>query len=321
MTPQEDLFLRVRIERKEKIARDIWRFELTSADGGTVPSFEAGSNLTVQIPNGMRRSYSLCNDPNENHRYVIAVKREGNGRGGSISLVDETSEGDMLDVSPPRNDFPLDGRAREFILVAGGIGITPMLSMARQLKSEEGLRKFRLIYLARDPEGTAFIDELQSGEWRSFVKIHHDFGDPGRSFDFWSLFERPKQAHVYCCGPNALMDTVKDMTGHWPSGTVHFESFGAANVAARENRPFTIRLQRSGTTLDVPANRSILDVLRSANVRVASSCESGTCGSCKTGLCAGEADHRDLVLQDGERETQIMVCVSRAKSQELVLDL
>ena len=320
MTPHEDIFLRLRIEKKDQVARDIWRFELSDPEGGTVPSFEAGSNLTVQIPNGMRRSYSLCNDPNENHRYVIAVKRDANGRGGSKSLVDETSEGDTLNVSPPRNEFPLDERAKEFILVAGGIGITPMLSMARQLKSE-GLRKFRLYYLARDPEGTAFIDELQSDEWRPFVKIHHDFGDPSKSFDFWSLFERPKQAHVYCCGPNALMDTVKDMTGHWPSGTIHFESFGAASVAAKENKPFTIRLKQSGTTFEVPADRSILDVLRSANVRVASSCESGTCGSCKTGLCSGEADHRDLVLQDGERQTQIMVCVSRAKSDELVLDL
>ena len=316
----EGIRLQVRIEKKDRIARDIWRFELTDPDGGTIPSFEAGSNLTVQIPNGMRRTYSLCNDPNENHRYVIAVKRESGGRGGSVSLVDETARGDMINVSPPKNEFPLDARAKELILVAGGIGITPMLSMARQLKSE-GIRKFRLVYLARDPESTAFIEELQSDEWRLFVKIHHDFGDPGKAFDFWTLFERPKPAHVFCCGPKALMDTVRDMTGHWQSGTVHFESFGAGNIAAKENAPFKIRLKRSGTALDVPANKSILDVLRGANVRVPSSCESGTCGSCKTGLCSGEADHRDLVLQDDERQTQIMVCVSRAKSHELELDL
>lgn len=320
MNLDQDTFLSLRITAKDKIARDIWRFELSSADGSSLPPFEAGSNLTVRIPNGMRRTYSLCNDPNENHRYVIAVKRDAGGRGGSVSLVEETAEGGTLEVSLPKNEFPLDARAKEFILVAGGIGITPMLSMARQLRAE-GTRKFRLYYLARDPEGTAFFDELQSDEWRPYVKIHHDFGDPSRSFDFWSLFERPQQAHVYCCGPHALMDTVKDMTGHWPTGMVHFESFGVGNVAAKENKPFTIRLQRSGAALDVPADRSILDVLRSANVRVPSSCESGTCGSCKTGLCSGEADHRDLVLEEGERETQIMVCVSRAKSHELVLDL
>ena len=320
MTQDEDLFLSLRIAKKDKIARDIWRFELTRADGAPLPRFEAGSNVTVQIPNGMRRTYSLCNDPNENDRYMIAVKREHGGRGGSVSLVDDTVQGGTLDVSLPKNEFALDSRAKEFILVAGGIGVTPMLSMARQLRTE-GTRRFRLYYLTRDPEGTAFFDELQRDEWHPYVTIHHDFGDPSRAFDFWPLFERPKPAHVYCCGPNALMDAVKDMTGHWQSGTVHFESFGAGNVATKENKPFTVRLERSGTTLDVPADRSILDVLRSANVRVPSSCESGTCGSCKTTLCSGEADHRDLVLLDDERQTQVIVCVSRAKSQELVLDL
>jgi phthalate 4,5-dioxygenase reductase subunit len=237
-----------------------------------------------------------------------------------VSLVDETSEGDLVFVSLPRNEFPLDPKAKEFILVAGGIGITAMLSMARQLKSE-GMRKFRLYYMTRDPEGTAFLDELNDAEWRQHVTIHHDFGDPSKSFDFWALFERPKTAHVYCCGPQVLMDAVRDMTGHWPSGTVHFESFGVGNEAAKENKPFNVRLKRSGQSFDIPANRSILDVLRAGGVRVPSSCESGTCGSCRTGLCSGDVDHRDLVLRDDEKGTQIMVCVSRAFSGELVLDL
>ncbi|MFT0172678.1 PDR/VanB family oxidoreductase [Paraburkholderia mimosarum] len=319
--PQKDGFLHLRIAEKEKIARDIWRFELTDPQGAPLPQFEAGANLTVVVPNGSRRSYSLCNDSQERDRYVIAVKRDGNGRGGSMSFVDDTAEGDAVDVSLPRNEFSLDERAKSFILVAGGIGITPMLSMARQLRAEV-LRSFKLYYLARDPEGTAFFDELTSDEWRADVKMHHDRGDASKAFDFWPVFERPKSGqHVYCCGPQALMDTVRDMTGHWPSGTVHFESFGAGNANARESTPFTVRLSRSGASFDVPANRSILEVLRDANVRVPSSCESGTCGSCKTALCSGEADHRDLVLRDDEKATQIMVCVSRAKSAELVLDL
>ncbi|MEX3932237.1 2Fe-2S iron-sulfur cluster-binding protein [Paraburkholderia phymatum] len=321
MTTPEGGFLHLKIAEKEKIARDIWRFELTDPHGAPLPPFEAGSNLTVVVPNGARRSYSLCNDSQERDRYVIAVKRDSHGRGGSMSLVDETSAGDVIEVSLPRNEFPLDERAKSFILVAGGIGITPMLSMARQLRAE-GLRQFKLYYLARDPEGTAFLDELSSNEWRQAVTIHHDFGDPAESFDFWPVFEKSKSAqHVYCCGPQALMDTVRDMTGHWPSGTVHFESFGASSANARESTPFMVRLKRSGTSLEIPADRSILDVLRATNVRVPSSCESGTCGSCRTGLCSGEADHRDLVLRGDEKETQIMVCVSRAKSAELVLDL
>jgi phthalate 4,5-dioxygenase reductase subunit len=320
MTTQEDGFLQLKIAQKKRIARDIWYFELRDPSGGHVPPFEAGANLTVEVPNGARRSYSLCNDSQERDRYVIAVKRDSKGRGGSVSLVDETSEGDRVFVSLPRNEFPLDPKAKEFILVAGGIGITPMLSMARQLKSE-GTRKFSLYYMARDPEGTAFLDELSASEWRQHVTIHHDFGDPAKSFDFWALFERPKTAHVYCCGPQVLMDAVRDMTGHWPSGTVHFESFGVGNETARENKPFKVHLRRSSRSFDIPANRSILDVLRAADVRVPSSCESGTCGSCRTGLCSGEVDHRDLVLRDDEKETQIMVCVSRALSGDLVLDL
>jgi phthalate 4,5-dioxygenase reductase component len=320
MTTQEDGFLQLKIARKNRIARDIWCFELTDPAGGSLPPFEAGANLTVEVPNGARRSYSLCNDSQEQERYVIGVKRDANGRGGSVSLVDETAEGDLIFVSAPRNEFPLDPKAQEFILVAGGIGITPMLSMARQLKAE-GLRRFKLYYLTRDPEGTAFLDELSGAQWGGQVTIHHDFGDPAKSFDFWTIFERPKAAHVYCCGPQMLMDTVRDMTGHWPTGTVHFESFGASSSAAKENQPFTVQLKHSGQSFEIPANKSILDVLRAADVRVPSSCESGTCGSCRTGLCSGEAEHRDLVLRDDEKETQIMVCVSRARSGTLVLDL
>jgi phthalate 4,5-dioxygenase reductase subunit len=321
MSPvQDDVFSNLKLVSKQQVARDIWRFELREEGGAELPEFRAGSNLTVQVPNGSRRRYSLCNSPEERNRYVIAVKRDANGRGGSISMIDDTKEGGVIRVSPPKNDFPLDERAQEFILIAGGIGITPMFSMMHELRAE-GLRKFRLIYVARDPEATAFLDELQGDEWRSQVKIHHDYGDASKSFDFWSVFERPTKAHIYCCGPRPLMDAVKDMTGHWPPGSVHFESFGVDGSVLKENKPFTVKLARSGTTLEIPANRSILEVLRDAGIRVPSSCESGTCGSCRTQLCSGTADHRDMVLEEDEKTHQIMVCVSRATSGELVLDL
>ncbi|GAB2890436.1 PDR/VanB family oxidoreductase [Paraburkholderia jirisanensis] len=312
--------LSLKITRKRQIAREVWQFELRDPQGAELPRFCAGANLTVQVPNGNRRRYSLCNSSAERHCYEIAVKRDANGRGGSISLCDDTREGDLICVTPPQNDFPLDPRAQEFILIAGGIGITPMLAMMRELRAE-GLRKFRLIYVTRDPQGTAFLDELSSAEWRSYVKIHHDFGDGAKSFDFWPIFERAGKAHVYCCGPRALMDAVGDMTGHWPPGTVHFESFGVGGAEQKENRPFTVRLSNSGETYAIPADKSILDVLRGAGVRITSSCESGTCGSCRTALCEGSAEHRDLVLRDEEKSGQIMICVSRAISDELVLDL
>lgn len=312
--------LRLVISRKEQIATDIWRFDLRDPSGADLPPFEPGSNLTVQVPNGARRRYSLCNDPAERDRYVIAVKRDAAGRGGSISMADDTREGDAIAVSSPKNDFPLDSRSNEFIFIAGGIGITPILSMMRYLRAE-GLRRFKLIYVARDPAGTAFLEELQGDDWRRLVTIHHDYGEPWQSFDFWPVFERPTKAHIYCCGPRRLMDCVRDMTGHWQPGSVHFESFGVDASILRQNKPFRITVKGSGASYEVPSDKSILEVLREAGIRVPSSCESGTCGSCRTGLCSGTADHRDLVLRDDEKSTQIMVCVSRAMSEALVLDL
>ncbi|CAB3806974.1 Phthalate dioxygenase reductase [Paraburkholderia ultramafica] len=319
-TPQDDTQLRLVISEKNEVARDIWRFELRDPEGKSLPAFEAGSNLTVHVPNGARRRYSLCNAPAEQDRYVIAVKRDAMGRGGSMSMADDARQGSEIVVEPPKNDFPLDERAKEFIFVAGGIGITPILSMMRHLRSE-GTRKFKLFYVSRHPEATAFLEELVGDDWRSSVKIHHDYGDLSRSFDFWPVFERPTKAHIYCCGPRPLMDGVKDMTGHWPPGSVHFESFGIAGSVLKQNKPFKVTLKQSGASFEIPAERTILEVLRDAGVKVPSSCESGTCGSCRTTLCAGTADHRDLVLQEDERTTQIMVCVSRASSGELVLAL
>jgi phthalate 4,5-dioxygenase reductase subunit len=303
-----------------RAARDIYLFELRDPHGAELPAFTAGAHLSVQVPIGALRKYSLCNDPAERERYVIAVKREGEGRGGSRCLIDGVKAGDTLQVSEPRNDFALHPRANNFLFIAGGIGITPILSMVRHLQSS-GLGRFKLYYLTRDPECTAFLDELGAPEFHGKVRIHHDGGDPAKSFDLWPILERPSGAHVYCCGPRALMDSVRDMSGHWPGGSVHFESFGPSAAVNRRNTPFTVQLAKSGLTVTVAAGSTILEVVRAAGVHVPSSCESGTCGSCKTVLISGRAEHRDLVLAEEERGNRIMVCCSRAVSPELVLDL
>jgi phthalate 4,5-dioxygenase reductase subunit len=235
-------------------------------------------------------------------------------------MTDEVREGDLLPASAPRNNFELHPRATEFLFVAGGIGITPILSMLRHLQATRRER-FRLIYCTRDAENTAFLQDLSAPQLAGRVQIHHDHGDGAQAFDFWPVFETPGKAHVYCCGPRGLMDAVADMSGHWPSGSIHFESFGADASTFATNTGFTVRLHKSGASVPVGADQSILEALRGHGHHVASSCESGTCGSCRTGLLAGDAEHRDMVLHDGERDTQIMVCVSRAKSAELVLDL
>lgn len=318
-TPTEPDFFNLRVVKKKAVAQGIYLFELHHPDGARLPTFTAGAHLTVQVPSGVRRNYSLCSDPADTGIYQIAVKRDGVGRGGSVSMADDVQVGQMLSVSAPRNNFELADRASDFIFVAGGIGITPILSMMRHLKSS-GRGRFKLYYCTRDAASTAFIDDIHS-EFAGQIQIHHDNGDMGQALDLWPVFEKPANAHVYCCGPKGLMDSVGDMSGHWPSGSVHFESFGIDAQAYADNKPFTVRLEKSGISVEVSAEQTILQALRAGGYRVPSSCESGTCGSCKTRLLAGEAEHRDMVLSGDEQAGQIMVCVSRAKSSELVLDL
>ncbi len=320
---QDELFTEVSVSAKREIATGTFLFELVAPGGDglrPLPTYTAGSHLTVVTPSGVRRNYSLCGDPADTTRYCIAVKRDAKGRGGSISMADDVQTGNTLQVSAPRNNFELAPRAKKFLFIAGGIGITPILSMMRHLRHGDLAESFSLIYCTRDPESTAFAADLAS-EFPGKVTLHHDHGDADQAFDFWPVLERPSGAHIYCCGPKALMDAVADMSGHWPSGSVHFESFGVDATAFAQNVSFDVRLQKSGRTLNVDAEQTLLEALRANGCTVRSSCESGTCGSCRTGLISGDVEHRDMVLLDEERESQIMVCVSRARSGQLVLDL
>lgn len=315
-----DSFTPLRVTHKQLLATDITLFELAEPQGHALPAFTPGAHITVQTPGGARRSYSLCSSPEQHATWQIAVKRDPKGRGGSQSMVDEVHVGDLLPTLPWANLFELNEAAPSYIFVAGGIGITPILSMIRHLLSQ-GRTDFKLYYCTQNAEGTAFHQELNAPELKGQVKIHHDHGDLGQALDLWPIFERPTNAHVYCCGPQGLMDSVRDMTGHWPTERIHFESFGAAQSGFAENQAFDVVLQKSGVRVSVPAHQSILEALRGCGHLIPSSCESGTCGSCRTTLISGEAEHRDMVLRPDERASHIMVCVSRAVSTELVLDL
>lgn len=319
VSEQADM-MALRITQKQPAAEDIEFFELRHPDGADLPEFTAGAHLALRAPNGEIRKYSLCNDPEERDRYCIAVKREVGGRGGSVSLIDESGVGDEIMVEAPRNDFSL-APSPQYLFIAGGIGITPILSMIRHIRSR-GEGRFKLYYLSRTPAMTAFLDELKQPEFRGMVTIHHDEGNPDNALDLWPVLEKPGAQHLYCCGPRGLMQAVRDMTGHWSTAKVHFEDFTPPGAMTKpEDKPFTVRLAKSGAAYEVPVGKTILEVLRDNGHVVPSSCESGTCGSCRTKLVAGEVDHRDLVLSDYEKPENIMVCVSRALGDEITIDV
>ena len=307
----------------ENAAARIKRIELVAADGGALPAFTAGAHIDLELGNGEARSYSLLNDPAETNRYVIAVLREAEGRGGSAWIHDHLREGDVLSSPAPVNHFKLSEEGETHILIAGGIGITPIASMAARLKTLG--RNYELHYCARSAEEAAFVSELQAAHGER-LKLIFDGGDPARGLDVAALMgKRPSAGHAYVCGPAGLIRAVREAGRDWPKGTVHYELFKGSeeDVALRKNdQPFDVVLNKSGRTLHVPADRSILDVLKAEGFKIKTLCKEGVCGTCLVGLISGKADHRDDVLSDEEREDSLQVCVSRAMPGEtLTLDL
>jgi vanillate O-demethylase ferredoxin subunit len=301
----------------------IRRVELQNADGGELPAFTAGAHVDVELGNGEARSYSLLNDAGERHRYVLGVLREESGLGGSAWVHEQLKAGDVLTSSEPSNDFPLDEEGKHHILIAGGIGITPIMAMAARLSSIG--HEYTLNYCARAASEAAFLPELNERHGAR-LKTHFDGGDPSVGIDLKSLLAvRPPAGHVYVCGPTGLIRAVREAARDWPIGMVHFELFkGTASDTepVSNDQPFEIVLKRTNRTLTVPADKSILQVLRAEGVKVKTLCTRGTCGTCRVGLVSGKADHRDDVLDDDEREEFLQVCVSRAMPGEtLVLDL
>jgi len=309
------------VRRKSQIAEGVFLFELRSTATAELPPFTPGSHITVTAPSGQKRRYSLCNDPAERDRYLIAVKQETSGRGGSLSFTSDIGEGDAVTIEPPANEFEMSkSEPKRFIFIAGVIGITPIRAMILHCV-RHGKQNFTLYYFTRTPEAMAFREEFSAAEFAGKVILHHDNADPAQAYDLWPVLEQQRGAHLYCCGPRGLMDAVRDMTGHWPDSAVHFEDFVGASAPRTDDTPFEVKLAGSGKSYEVPAGVSILDTLRKHGHALASSCESGTCGTCRTRFTEGEADHRDLVLSEKEKRSEIMICVSRSKSPSLTLDI
>jgi vanillate O-demethylase ferredoxin subunit len=315
--------LQVRVCRITLEAAGINSYELVDPNGRDLPPFTAGAHVDAHLPGGIVRQYSLCNPPSERHRYVVAVLNEIAGRGGSRAMHEQVRAGDLLTVSEPRNNFPLREEAKRHVLIAGGIGATPLLAMVHRLTAVGAA--FDLHYCTRMADKTAFrgVLALVAG---ARVHYHHDGGDPSRGLDVAKLlWTHEMGTHLYCCGPAGLMAAVKAASAHWPAGSVHFEFFAPPPAApagqAGADAAFEVRLASSGESFIVPPDKSILQALREHGRDADSSCEAGTCGTCMTGYLEGEPDHRDFVLDDDQRRQNLMICVSRSKSAVLVLDL
>lgn len=309
--------IKMRVEKRRDLTPSIAEFTLVPVGADVLPSFDPGAHITLETPSGAMRRYSLINDGSDPKEFVVAIKKEPNSRGGSASMHEQATVGSELTVEFPENDFPLTD-VQKYLLIAGGIGITPILSMARYLDKKG--KMLRIIYVSRSPEESAYLDELMR-DFDGRIIVHHDGGAPDAVYDFWDDLVTPRATHVFCCGPKPLMDEIKAVSGHWPEGRVHFEDFKPVDVVRQDDVSFEVELKKSSETVTVPEDRSILEALRDAGFATSSSCESGTCGTCKTRLLEGEADHRDMVLMEEEKSDHIMICVSRALSGRLVLDL
>ncbi|NKJ49025.1 hypothetical protein CIC12_20255 [Burkholderia sp. SG-MS1] len=303
-------------------AKDILRYDLVDAQGHGLPPFEPGAHLEVYLPNGLIRHYSLCNDFQDVSHYSIGVGLSPTSRGGSKYLHGALKVGDRLRVSTPRNNFPIDQSGEHFTFIAGGIGITPILAMIRWCVAHG--KPWQLHYLARSRLRAAFLDELQDFSQQN-VHTHFLDENAGKALDVdVAVAALPSDSHIYCCGPASLMESVQ-AAGEVSHGheRMHFEWFGGKAPNSGDLQSFKLVLRSSGEELEVPADRSILEVLEEKGHCVPFSCREGLCGSCETRVLSGTPDHRDFILSDITRAEgkSMLICVSRAKTAVLELDI
>lgn len=313
--------LQLRVEAIRYEATGIRSFELRATNGTKLPDFTAGAHIDIALPGDLSRSYSLINGPRDRDRYVIAVNRDAKSRGGSAHLCETLRVGESLSVMPPRNSFPLAETDRESVFFAGGIGVTPILSMIRSLEASGG--RWRLFYAMRDRTSAAFLDEFAKLESIRPGRVHlHVDAEAGAVMPVAALAASvAPDAHLYCCGPTPMIAAFKAATAERSDDNVHVEHF--AGTAEKPTGEFKIVLSRSKKEFVVPAGKTIMEVLMEAGVRVAHSCREGVCGTCETRVIEGVPDHKDNVLSTRERASNklIMICCSGAKTDRLVLDL
>jgi vanillate O-demethylase ferredoxin subunit len=313
--------LDVVISQRVTVADGVIALRLVPQHGKLLPSFTPGAHIDVHIASGLMRQYSLCGDPANNENYRLGIKLEPASRGGSASIHRSFDVGTKLRIGKPRNLFPLADNASKTFLVAGGIGVTPMLAMAHALRRTGA--DFELLYSARTRSSAAFLNELEKEWGNSRLHVHID-DENGQRFSAPTYTPSPVPgAHLYVCGPGPFMDAVLESARQkdWQADRLHSERFTAEPVTGGEQ--FDVVAARSGVTVAVRSDQTIAEALQAAGVEVALSCEQGVCGLCLVPVIEGQPDHRDVYQTDSEKasDSQIAICCSRARSARLVLDV
>ncbi|MEH6576070.1 MAG: PDR/VanB family oxidoreductase [Amphritea sp.] len=311
-----------RITAVEQVAENVRAYTLACDDQSALPEFSAGAHIDLLLDNGLIRQYSLCSDPARCHEYQVAVLLEDEGRGGSAWIHKHLQQDTELQIHAPRNHFELNESADNYLLIAGGIGITPIMLMAARLQQLN--KPFKLHYLSRTPEQAAFAEQL-SQQLGDQIQCHYSYGDSNKRLNIAELFSAQQQStEVYTCGSEPLLQSILDAAEDKANIKVIYERFSAAPIDdSIVNGGFEVELANSGKVIEILPEQSILEVLRAEGHQIETMCEEGLCGSCEVGLLEGEADHRDSVLTADEQAEQsvLMVCCSRANSARLKLNL
>jgi len=315
--------IKVRVASRAQAAEGIVRLDLVCPEGRDLPSFDAGAHVDLFLENGLTRQYSLCNDPADRGHYRIAVLREPASRGGSAYVHEALAEGVTLEISAPRNLFALDETASEHLLFAGGVGVTPILAMARRLDALG--HPFAFHYCARDRSRAAFLDELAAAPFADAVRLSFD-AEPATRLDLdIALADPAPSRRLYVCGPAGFMTHVIDgaLARGWTPDQIRKEHFAAAPASEGEDRPFELIIASTGQVVPVATDQTAAQALEAAGVFVPVSCEQGVCGTCLTGVTEGEPDHRDAFQTAAERAAndRFTPCCSRARTPRLVIDL
>jgi ferredoxin-NADP reductase len=303
------LIMKLRVAQARYITADVLHLTLVHPQKPELPAWTPGAHVDLRMPDGRVRQYSLIGDPQDRSRYEIAIKREAAGRGASLWAHANLNEGAVAHVSAPRNNFPLVEDAHRTILIAGGIGITPLVSMARKLAAQGA--DFELNLCAASPEATPLLSELRA---LCGKRLKTWFSGEGRRFDTSAIEPPGEGSHLYVCGPQRLLEPVLAQAKAigWPDASVHTEVFTPLVDENFKPEPFDAFIASTGAVLHVPADRTLLDVLRAHGLSAASSCELGVCGTCVCGYRSGRVIHRDVVLPLASRQDRMTPCVSRA---------